>query len=492
MIIKIVKLGSLFLLLILSINASAAPDLIIMNAQIINPTEKLEPRKGYIIIHNGRIKKVSYGQLKITKNARVYDAKYQYLIPGLIDSHNHIDTILGLDDQQDTSHSNLITDYRKQLPRSYLYFGYTTIIDLVSTDQNAIHTFNANPIHPDLYTCGGGMMAANGYPMNDFPEKLRFTMFPNFLYESNQNTKLPNYIDPMEHIPSAIIKRIVNANGICVKVFYESGFGTNKNLPLPSLSAIKEIVRLAHQYHLPALIHANSLTAQKFVLETDADIFAHGLWNWGTDDGHSGLPLPIQDILDQIINKHLGYQPTMQVIHGLDALVDPNFLNDPQLPNVVPKSLLVWYRTKEGQWYANLMVRNLSRSVVKKRLQLRESQIRRVVSYLQRNHGNLLFGTDTPSGPTYGNPPGYNGYLEMKNWYRAGVPLSQILIAATIRNAEFFHLENNYGSISAGKIANLIIMKKNPLNDISAYDSITSVILHGRVYDRPEFLANKK
>jgi imidazolonepropionase-like amidohydrolase/pimeloyl-ACP methyl ester carboxylesterase len=467
-------------------------DLIIKNVRIINPERTLEPRQGYIVIHHNRIKQVGDGTVKIASNANVYDGKNQYVIPGLIDSHNHIDTVLGLSDQQYTSHPKLVSDYQKQLPRSYLYFGYTTIIDLASSDRNAIRIFNSSAAHPDLYTCGGGIMIANGYPMNYLPEEVRFDKVPNFLYDPHQKIKLPSHIDPAQHTPSAIIKRIVSSHAVCVKIFYEPGFDEEKILPLPSLSSVREIVKLAHQHHLPVLMHANSYEAQKFFLASGADISAHGLWNWGTYENEFGLPDPIKNILYQITQRQLGYQPTMQVMNGLSASVNTSFLDDPQLPNVIPVSLLSWYKTKEGQWYSDLITGNVSKATVEKRFQLKENQLQRVVNYLQKNHANLLFGTDTPSSPTYGNPPGYNGYLEMNDWHRADVPLSDILIAATIRNAKFFHLEKKYGSLAPGKIANLVIMKKNPLQDISAYDSITSIVLHGKIYPRSEFLANKK
>jgi hypothetical protein len=53
--------------------------------------------------------------------------------------------------------------------------------------------------------------------------------------------------------------------------------------------------------------------------------------------------------------------------------------------------------------------------------------------------GRLLFGSDTPSDDTYANPPGCNGYLELRELEKAGISPRQILDAATRVNAEFFH-----------------------------------------------------
>ena len=45
------------------------------------------------------------------------------------------------------------------------------------------------------------------------------------------------------------------------------------------------------------------------------------------------------------------------------------------------------------------------------------------VAYLASKDANFLFGTDTPSAPTYGNLPGLNGYLEMEQLQKAGMSL---------------------------------------------------------------------
>jgi imidazolonepropionase-like amidohydrolase len=58
--------------------------------------------------------------------------------------------------------------------------------------------------------------------------------------------------------------------------------------------------------------------------------------------------------------------------------------------------------------------------------------------------------------------------------------LAQIFKAATINNAREFKMESQLGSIEPGKIANLVLMKKSPLESVDAYDSITTVWVHGK------------
>lgn len=102
-----------------------------------------------------------------------------------------------------------------------------------------------------------------------------------------------------------------------------------------------------------------------------------------------------------------------------------------------------------------------------------------VVGYLASKDANFLLGTDTPSAPTYGNLPGLNGYLEVQQLHKAGMSLAQIFKAATINNAREFKLDSQLGTIEPGKVANLVLLRKSPLESLDAYDSITTVWVHG-------------
>lgn len=63
--------------------------------------------------------------------------------------------------------------------------------------------------------------------------------------------------------------------------------------------------------------------------------------------------------------------------------------------------------------------------------------------------------------------------------------------AATLSNAAVLGLEREIGSVQAGRIANLLLLRKNPAETVDAYDVIVTVILRGRVLDRRELAANR-
>jgi imidazolonepropionase-like amidohydrolase len=125
-------------------------------------------------------------------------------------------------------------------------------------------------------------------------------------------------------------------------------------------------------------------------------------------------------------------------------------------------------------------------------MQLIVDKISISTNFLAKNDANLLFGTDTPASNAHTNPPGYNGYLEMQEWFKAEISLKQILTAATINNAKAFNLDKTHGSIEKGKVANLLLLDKDPLKDISAYNSIDLVIIKGKIFGRNRFSANAK
>jgi len=221
-------------------------------------------------------------------------------------------------------------------------------------------------------------------------------------------------------------------------------------------------------------------------------VLAHGMWNWGTLNDAIELPEKIKQLLDTIAERKIGFQPTMQVLYGLRAYVDPDYLNTPALSKLLPPDMLAWLKTPEGAWFKEEVAEDgASDEAVRQGLEAPLRRQRQVVAYLASKDANFLFGTDTPSSPTYGNVPGLNGYLEMQNLHQAGLSLKQVFKAATINNARAFHLEAEVGSIEPGKLANLVLMKESPLQDIRAYDSVQTVWVRGKPAARDNLAAGR-
>jgi len=384
------------------------------------------------------------------------------------------------------SKSPMIQAYYKQLPRSYLYYGYTTLVDLAVLDHQVLADFKHAPLHPDLYDCGESLPFANGYPMSFLPPPARFKFFPNFVYDPKQASTIPAEYKPEDHTPAADVAAVKRSGGVCVKTYFERGFGADRNLPVMGPEVLADIGKAATQNGLVLMLHANSFEAQKFGVDGDVDVLAHGMWNWGDLGEKTELPAEIQQVLDQIVTKKIGYQPTIQVLQGLAAYFDPQYLGMPGIPKVVPKQMAEWFNTPEGKWFR----RELAGGDTPDADMLRAydqgplRRVRLVVAYLAGKDADFVFGTDTPSAPTYGNLPGLNGYMEMQQLQKAGVSLEQIFRAATINNARKFKMDSEVGTVEAGKVANLVLLKRSPLESLEAYDSIVTIWVHGEGVSR--------
>ena len=223
------------------------------------------------------------------------------------------------------------------------------------------------------------------------------------------------------------------------------------------------------------------------------DVLAHGMWNWGDLNQKTELPVEIRELLDKIVKNKMGYQPTTQVSSAQSAYFDANYLQMPAVSKVVPKEMVEWFNSAEGRSFKDTISGDNAAPDAAMLQAFQQGPFRRegkIVAYLASKYANFLFGTDTPSMPSYGNLPGLNGYLEMQQLQKAGMSLAQIFKAATINNAREFKLDSQIGTIEPGKIANLVLLTKSPLESVEAYDTIVTVWVHGKPASRGSLAAN--
>lgn len=470
--------------------AAAASAVWITNVTLVSPEKLDQVAPGSVLVRDGRIVSVSRGGRQVRPaGATIVDGKGYFLSPGLIDSHVHLHGVPGMTPEMSKEKKDMADAYFRQLPRSFLYYGYTTVIDLALADRAVIAQFNAAPLHPDVIHCSEPLVLANGYPMSYFKPGERFDKFPNFIYDPAQAATIPSRYRPKDYSVEAGVARVKAGGGVCVKTHYELGFGKENKLPVMSSAMFADVRNAASAQALVLVTHANTFEAQQFAVAGKADVIAHGLWKWGQFDKRTELPVEIAAMLDKIVEQGTGFQPTMQVLYGLRAYFDADYLANPAVRKVVPASMAAWFNTPEGKWFKADLAEEEADSDVLKGFEQPLRRARLVLAYLAAKDANVLLATDTPSGPTYGNLPGLNGYLEMQRMHEAGLSLAQVFKAATINNARTFKLDKQVGTIEAGKVANLVLMKKSPLLDITAYDSIETVWVRGKMVARETMAA---
>ena len=104
-----------------------------------------------------------------------------------------------------------------------------------------------------------------------------------------------------------------------------------------------------------------------------------------------------------------------------------------------------------------------------------------VVGSFYRSGVGILAGTDLAAR---GSIPGFSMHDELAALVHAGLPPLEALKAATFNPAVYLSATDSLGTVSTGKVADLVLLLRNPLEDIGNTTSIAAVVKHGEWLDR--------
>jgi hypothetical protein len=361
--------------------------------------------------------------------------------------------------------------------------------------------FNAAPLHPNLYHCGPAVHTLGGYGAQRVPKNAAAAEAANIVYEGAQAKNWPAYLDPRDYTPARAVDRVVEGSGVCVKVFDEPGFGGVFHWPVPSTETLASLRAETRRRRLVLVVHANAVESWRDAIHAHVDIIAHGLWHWAGERFAAVPPPEAGEVIRAAARAGIAVQPTSQVVYGELSIFDRSLLDDPHFAEAVPHALITYLKTEEAKTSAKALADQYREAFTRLHppasmdfataISIAPARATATLHLMQEENVKLLFGSDTPSGDGgIGNPPGLNGRFEMSRWVEAGVPLARILRAATLDNALAFGLAEDLGTIQAGKRADLLLLKENPLTKVSAYDSIETIFLHGEPIAREKLRAH--
>jgi hypothetical protein len=162
--------------------------------------------------------------------------------------------------------------------------------------------------------------------------------------------------------------------------------------------------------------------------------------------------------------------PTMVVLRSYALIHDPALRKDPRNA-YMPEDILRFWESMGGNpdvWNDEIQQRLFNRDI-------------QIVKAMHVAHVPLLAGTDTPNPYTY---PGFSLPEELELLVSAGLSPMEALQIATLRAAQFLGVQHEFGSVEPGKIANLVLLDANPLEDIRALKRVRAVIVRGHLLDR--------
>jgi imidazolonepropionase-like amidohydrolase len=181
----------------------------------------------------------------------------------------------------------------------------------------------------------------------------------------------------------------------------------------------------------------------------------------------------------QLLAKNNTWQcPTLFWERGqwLVDVIDPN--KDPDL-----KYAPVSWRDKSWPRATKSIIKEMDTDPVPVREKFVQHELD-MVKKLNQAGVPFLAGTDCPAGVDV--LPGFSLHLELQRFTAAGFTPLQALQTATINPAKFLDKQNDFGTVEAGKIADLLLLDANPLDDIGNTKKIAGVVADGRYFSRAD------
>lgn len=152
---------------------------------------------------------------------------------------------------------------------------------------------------------------------------------------------------------------------------------------------------------------------------------------------------------------------------------DSALFNDPRLKYIPLK-------TREG--WKNQIKEMTTTALVGKAWFLKLTE---VVKEMNQLHVPLLAGTDVGLGNPY-TFAGFSLHEELASLVQAGLTPLEALQTATLNPAKFLNKENQCGTIEKGKLADLVFLNANPLDDIHNTQKISAVVANGKYFSRSD------
>jgi len=176
--------------------------------------------------------------------------------------------------------------------------------------------------------------------------------------------------------------------------------------------------------------------------------------------------------IDLLVQRDVSLCPTLTVAPGAGDTPDPELLR--YAPRVAER----WEEASRLQPAVTPEARDRARGA--------RSRLQELVGRVHDAGGRIVAGTDT--GAIRHLVPGFALHEELSLLAGAGLSNVDVLRAATARAAEALR-RSDLGAIEPGRRADLLLLRGNPLDDLSALRDIHRVVLDGRVFDPGELLA---
>ncbi|MFM8289894.1 MAG: amidohydrolase family protein [Planctomycetaceae bacterium] len=423
----------------------AAPSLVVRGASVLDVNRGVWLPAHDIVVAGERIAFVgpSADAPPIPPNTPKIDGRGQYVIPGLIDAHVHLVHVLNF--------AHVTGD---EILPMFIAAGVTSVRsageEIVAATAVA-HFARSHPERaPRVFTCS---------PLIDGDPPIHRDIGRPVV----DPALVPAFVDEMAHWKVSTLKIYAGTPRAVGKAVIEEG----------------------HRHGLMVTAHLGPYRAQDAVAD-GIDCLEHiwSVFNYiippeeaARPDHRATLDLDnpwAQDLIGELARRDVLVDPTLSVFRNMLLLQDlDEVLNHPDndlIPQRLRKFWLRWTPRTVGP------------------LELRRGEFARYQALTGKMHKagvTILAGTDTPEPNV---PPGFSLHQELEFLVQSGLTPAEVLRAATWNNARAVQQQEHLGSVAEGKLADLVLLTKDPLEDIRNTRSIARVIRGGLSIDPAEVL----
>jgi imidazolonepropionase-like amidohydrolase len=457
-----------FALLIASVPA-AAQSTALVGGTVIDGTGKQAMANAVVVVTGDRIACVGTAmQCPVPRGATRVDATGRFITPGLVDAHVHFSQTGWVDGRPDGLSAPSIYPYPETARalranparwyRSYLCTGITAVYDVGGHPWTTALPAQAerDPTAPHVRAAGPLITHASRSAL-----RVDDTIY----------TFLPMETTAEVQSSVATLKAMGSS---AVKVWYLAPSAARRD---ELDSRMMDVGAAARAAGLDLIVHSTGLREAKVALKAGAVLLVHSVEDQPVD----------QEFLGLLAANRATYAPTLVVgrnatrasvaialgarlpIDDPGRCVDSNTVA--KVANVEPLRALI----PEERRAPDVAFRRLE--AVGARAAMMAENLRRV----HAAGGTIVAATDA------GNPLTLHGpsfYSEVEAMQTAGLPPSDIIVMATRNGAQTMGRLKDFGTLEAGKLADLLVLSQDPRADVRAFRSLTHVMRGGKLYEQ--------
>lgn len=441
------KLGLILAGLIVGIGLPAmAQTTVLRNVTVIDGTGAPAKPASAIVMTDGKIAWVGpVSQLKAPNGAKILDLSGKYVMPGIIDNHVHVGIMHDLtQDIKYYTRANVEADLK-----TYAAYGVTTV-QILGTDKDLIFDIRAKqragrPTMTRVFTAGQGIVYKGGY---------------GGVLGLNQQVSTPEEARKQVDIQAA--------KGVDFIKFWMDDEHHTIPVKMP-YDVSRAVIDEAHKHHLKAVAHVYYLADAKELVREGVDGFAHMVRD-----------RPVDQEFINLMKSHGTWQMTATLSREMAySLAILPFLEDPFFTRGVTPGTLEALRSSEREKNVVLGYTRFPGLPYEQKVfwDMDRVLVQALQNFEALAEAGIQYGMGTDSGPN-GRFPGFNAHEEMQLEVMAGRTPMQAIVSATSSNAKWLN-DPMIGTIAAGKWADLLVLDKNPLDDIRNTESIDTVYIAG-------------